>query len=94
MVFITFRGGSPTPWPLHKTMTGNAELRTLIEKTVAAAIVKEVSLEKLRGIAFFDPARDELITPLASFSEATGAVASIPDFPARFGANHISRIIL
>jgi hypothetical protein len=52
------------------------------------------ALEKMRGTTSADMSRDAQITSLASFDKAKRAVASIPDFAARFGTQESTRVVL
>jgi len=51
-------------------------------------------LGSFRGIANFNPARDELFTSLDVFPEAEAAVAELPDFAERYGADKAAHTTL
>jgi len=58
------------------------------------AVAGEVPIERLRGIALFDPERDALLTSLSSFETARQAVIGTPNFSGRFGTEEGLRILL
>jgi len=53
-----------------------------------------LTLDKLRGIALFDPTRDARLTSLSSFDAATKAITKIPNLIERFGPTEETRIVL
>jgi hypothetical protein len=75
-------------------MTAKNEVLTLVQEAASMAAASGLPLDKLRAIAFCDPSRDARLTSLGSFDKAKQAVASIPNFGARFGTEESARAVL
>jgi hypothetical protein len=58
-------------------------IRTLLEDVVSTMLTKSMPLDKLRGIALFDPERDAVVSSLSSFDAARQSVTDIPNFIGR-----------
>ena len=69
-------------------------IRTLLEDVVSTMLTKSMPLDKLRGIALFDPERDAVVSSLSSFDAARQSVTDIPNFIGRFGTEAATRIVL
>lgn len=69
-------------------------IRALLGEVTSTMLTKSVPLDKLRGIALFDPERDAILTSLRSFDAARQTVTDIPHFVGRFGAEAATRIVL
>src|SRR5258708_35181299 len=69
------------------------EVRTLIEEAISMSVATGLPLDKLRGLALFNPVRDAPLRSLSSFDAATKAVTEIPNFIERFGREEV-RVVL
>jgi hypothetical protein len=69
------------------------EMRTLVEEATSMATANGLPLDKLRGVALYNPKRDAPLTSLGSFDAATKEVTRIPNFIERFGREEV-RIVL
>ena len=58
------------------------------------AVGQKLSVNELRGIAYFDMERDALFTNLASFAITAAALLTIPNFETRYGVSEVNRILL
>jgi hypothetical protein len=64
--------------------------RTLVKEAIATGL----PLDRLRGIAHFDPTRDAPLLALISFNVAAQAIGAIPNFIDRYGEGAALRIVL
>jgi hypothetical protein len=71
-------------------MPDKNEIQTLVEEAAASGS----SLDRLRGIAFYDTEKDAPLTSLKSFGNAERALIRIPNFAARIGAHNAKRVVL
>jgi len=69
-------------------------LRQLVKDTVEMGHIAGLSLSGLRGIAFYDMAKDEKIRALESFATAASKIIDLPRFVENFGADAAPRIAL
>jgi hypothetical protein len=69
-------------------------MRTLLKESISAAIDASLPLDELRGVALFNPTRDERFISLDSFPTTVQMVATIPNFAARFGNDNSTRLVL
>jgi hypothetical protein len=67
---------------------------TLLTEVSAMAVDQNLSINELRGIAFFNMQRDARFTNLASFATTASALLTIPNFETRYGAAEVNRILL
>jgi hypothetical protein len=72
--------------PASKAKT---ELRKLVDQVASAGL----SIDQVRGYAFFDSERDGLLKALSAFNPAELAITEIPDFARQFG-NDATRAVL
>jgi len=66
----------------------------MIEEAVSLLRAQDLALDRVRGVALFDPTRDALITSLKSFDTAVSAISGVPNFIGRFGSDAATRIVL
>src|ERR1700730_16873964 len=73
-----------------------AKIATLgfLEEVVSSAITHGRPVDQLRGVAFFDMARDAALTSLKKFEAAEQAITGIPNLVGRFGTDAAPRIVL
>jgi hypothetical protein len=65
--------------------TIKTSIRALLSDSISATVDASLPLDELRGVAGFNPIRDERFTSLSSFPAAAKIVTTIPNFTARFG---------
>ena len=53
------------------------QMRTLVEDAASMAAVNDLPIDRLRGVALYNPARDAPLTSLSSFDAAKQAVTKI-----------------
>ena len=75
-------------------IVGQNEFRAVVQQATSAAIANGRSINDLRGIALWDLERAAPLRSLSSFGSATLAVARIPNFVIRFGADAATRVVL
>jgi hypothetical protein len=51
-------------------------------------------LDEIRGVALFNPIRDERFTALSSFPATVEMVTTLPNFAARLGNDNSTRVVL
>lgn len=69
-------------------------LRTLTEAATATVEVSGRGVESFRGIAIHDTRKDETLTSLVAFEEASAAVASLALVQQRYGVHEAPRVTL
>jgi hypothetical protein len=69
-------------------------LKDLAQRVISAVAATGSPIEELRGIAFFDPRRDAILTAQESFSTAVSAVSELPLLADRFGSAEAHRLVL
>jgi hypothetical protein len=75
-------------------LSARQALRTLTEAVVSTAAASGTSVAGIRGIAFHDLRRDDLIAGHPSFEVAVDEVSQLPLVQARFGRNEGRRLVL
>ncbi len=75
-------------------LAGKSEVQTLLTDAATMGVDRGLAVDRLRGTAFFDTERDELLTSLPSFEAARLAVINIPNFSERIGSEEAKRIVL
>jgi hypothetical protein len=66
------------------------DIQTLLQEVVAGGL----PLDQLRGVAFYDAAKDARLTSLKSVGAAEQAITMVPHFTARLGAENAKRVVL
>jgi hypothetical protein len=74
--------------------TIKTSIRALLSDSISATVDASLPLDELRGVAGFNPIRDERFTSLSSFPAAAKIVTTIPNFTARFGNDNSTRFVL
>ena len=69
-------------------------LRALLSDAISASAKGSLAVNDLRGVALFNPIRDERFTSLGSFPAAVQIVTMFPNFAARFGNDNNTRLVL
>lgn len=69
-------------------------LRTLSLAAVERIRESGLSIDRFRGIAFYDTAKDEIFTSLDAFQAAEQSIASISLLEERYGAGEVRRLTL
>src|SRR5258705_5170484 len=73
-----------------KVVPAKDQVQALIQEIATSGL----SIDKLRGVAFYDVEKDAPITAPKSFGDAEKAIVQIPQFVARFGAGNLTRVTL
>jgi Apea-like HEPN len=78
-------------------VTANAiqtSVQGLINDAISMAVNAELPLDALRGVALYNPTRDERFTSLASFTTTAQLFATLPHFESRYGNDNRGRLLL
>lgn len=71
-----------------------ASLQELLSDSVSMAVDAKLPLNKLRGVALFNPTRDERFTSLAPFAATAELLTTLPHFDSRYGSDNRRRLLL
>ena len=69
-------------------------LRTLSLAAVERVRESGLSIDRFRGIAFYDTAKDEIFTALDDFQSAEQSLVSVSLLPERYGVGEVRRLML